>query len=334
MQLTMRPIVKYPLILLIGFLGLYTALFLLAWGEYHVPQTAADDPSIPTISVNGATFHVETAGNPDNPVVIGVHGGPGMDHQNIRSLLQLADEYFVVLYDQRGTGLSPRVPKDELTLPTYLDDIDALIDHYGRGEPVAIVGHSFGGTITAWYIGQHPDKVHHVVLAEPAFLDIDLMEDMASRMSILNMSMFYSLAEGWFQSLHVNGPDDRAEEDHVLAHVASAGDPGYFIDGKVDASLMPMKRASFDAWAGMQESLLNTVDELGYTKDLDQYKRTVLFLASPGNIINGLDFQEKQLRFFPKAELVEIPDCGHFLFTEQPDATIEAIRDFLHSDTQ
>jgi len=35
------------------------------------------DPGLPSITLGGYTFHSETKGNADNPVVIALHGGPG-----------------------------------------------------------------------------------------------------------------------------------------------------------------------------------------------------------------------------------------------------------------
>src|SRR5262245_43036630 len=71
-----------------------------------VPRTVAEDPTLPAIEVNGARIHAETMGNPANPVIVMLHGGPGIDY---RALLKLAnryngysltDEFFLVFWDQ------------------------------------------------------------------------------------------------------------------------------------------------------------------------------------------------------------------------------------------
>jgi proline iminopeptidase len=53
-----------------------------------VPRTVAEDASLPAIDMNGTRFHVETVGNPANPVIVFLHGGPGGDY---RSMLKLAN---------------------------------------------------------------------------------------------------------------------------------------------------------------------------------------------------------------------------------------------------
>ena len=90
-------------------------LYLLTIGEYPVAKTVAQDPSLPHVTIDGFTYHAQTFGNPKNPVVIAIHGGPGGDYRSILSLQALSDQYFVVFYDQRSSGLSPRVDPEEIT---------------------------------------------------------------------------------------------------------------------------------------------------------------------------------------------------------------------------
>lgn len=59
--------------------ALAIAAYLLTLPDHAVPQTVAQAPSIPHITLNGATFHAEPFGQADNPVVIAIHGGPGRE---------------------------------------------------------------------------------------------------------------------------------------------------------------------------------------------------------------------------------------------------------------
>ncbi len=64
-----------------------------------VPPTVAEDASLPAIEMNGSRFHAETFGNPANPVIVLLHGGPGGDYRSLRALSgrydghSLADDY-------------------------------------------------------------------------------------------------------------------------------------------------------------------------------------------------------------------------------------------------
>jgi len=93
--------------------------------DYQVARTVEQDPGIPHLALNGAVFHSETFGDSQDPVVIVVHGGLGWDYRSLLPFKALSDEFFVVFYDQRGTGLSPRVGVEQLSLDSSLTDLDA-----------------------------------------------------------------------------------------------------------------------------------------------------------------------------------------------------------------
>jgi proline iminopeptidase len=151
-----------------GVLGvLFLLLFLLTTGDYHVPETVSDNPTIPHVTIDGVTFHTQAYGNPQRPVVVVVHGGPGWDFKSLLPLKNLADEFYVVFYDQRGSGLSPRVDPATLSMESYLQDLNSIIDYYARDKKVRLIGHSWGAMLVSAYIGKHPEKVTHAVLAEP-----------------------------------------------------------------------------------------------------------------------------------------------------------------------
>src|SRR5213078_726390 len=98
-----------------------------------VPKTVAEDASIPAIDVNNTRLHAETFGNPVDPMVVILHGGPGADYRSMLNAKALAgDGYFVVFYDQRGSGLSERENKNSYTLQLMLDDLTAVISHYRK----------------------------------------------------------------------------------------------------------------------------------------------------------------------------------------------------------
>ena len=78
------------------------SLFFITTGKYNVVATVVDDASLPQIKINGVPLHTETYGDPSNPVVIVLHGGPGGDYRSLLGAKSLADASFVVFYDQYG----------------------------------------------------------------------------------------------------------------------------------------------------------------------------------------------------------------------------------------
>ncbi len=88
----------------------------------------------------------------------------------------LADDYFLVFWDQRGAGLSKRHDKNVLTSDVYVNDLNTLVDRYSPGRPVFLIGESWGGMFATRYINQYPQRVAGAVLIEPGPLDGATME--------------------------------------------------------------------------------------------------------------------------------------------------------------
>lgn len=129
---------------------------------YLVPPTVAEDSSLPAIEMNGSRFHIQTFGDPASPVIIFLHGGPGGDHRSLLRMgerhdgYSLADEYFLVYWDQRGAGLSARHDKDVLILDVYMEDLKSLVDRYAPGRAVFLIGKSWGGMFATQFINEYP----------------------------------------------------------------------------------------------------------------------------------------------------------------------------------
>jgi len=141
--------------LTVALIGTALALFFTTSGQYPVLATVLDDASLPQIEINGVRLHAETYGDPSNPVIIVLHGGPGGDYRSQLGAKSLADTNFVVFYDQRGAGLSERVPAEELTVRAYMAELDAVIEKYSPDRPVTLLGHSWGRLRIGWCKQNH-----------------------------------------------------------------------------------------------------------------------------------------------------------------------------------
>lgn len=71
---------------------------------------------------------------------------------------RLASFSTLILFDKRGTGLSDRVPRDNLpTLEERMDDVRAVLDAVGA-DRAALVGHSEGGNLAMLFAAAHPER--------------------------------------------------------------------------------------------------------------------------------------------------------------------------------
>jgi proline iminopeptidase len=313
--------------------GLYVA----TWGEYHVPETVLSDASLPRIEIDGLVLHAETFGEPGQPVVVVLHGGPGGDYGYLLNLHQLEDDYFVVFYDQLSAGLSPRVSGETLSLQSNIDDLHRLITHYSPTEPVRLIGHSWGAMLAAGYVGQHPSRVSHAVLAEPGALDNAGLTRFQQRQADNTSWAYYRvLIPTIFEALHLNGgPDAVAPMDYIYgkmsANFAHTAASGYRCDDESIQPVapdVPVPPSRFGAIA--YRTLFGPEADLSpITAHAETYTGAVLFLASACNTFTGAEFQREQMHYFPQAELVIIPKAGHEMFGENPTDSLIAVRNFF-----
>lgn len=303
--------------------------------RHPVPATVGQDESLPAVRIDGVTFHAETRGEASNPTVIVVHGGPGGDYKNLLVLEALADDYHLVFYDQRGTGLSPRVPADQLDFDTSIEDLHRVVMHYGGGESVALIGHSWGGMMAAYYATRHPDMVARAVLAEPGVLtDEELQEFFALMQPKMNLRTLWYVGGAWFQSLRVRGPDAEAARDYFVSRLMEM--PGednamnrYWCDGEAPAAAHDMWRVGSLAMMSIQQAAMASGVARMPELDPGAYDGELLFVASRCNTLIGVERQEAHAQMFPNARVEIIEDAGHLMFTDQPEASLAVIRAYL-----
>ena len=119
------------------------------------------------LDVNGDAQYLLVRGvDRKQPVMLFVHGGPGMPAMFLAHDFQrgLEKEFVVVHWDQRASGKSFKNTTDQaqLSISLLLSDMDVVVD-YLRGSLGAsklwIVGHSHGSYLGALYARRHPEKV-------------------------------------------------------------------------------------------------------------------------------------------------------------------------------
>ncbi len=120
------------------------------------------------IAINGVELFFDVYGSGlaargnelvDKPVVVALHGGPGIDHsQFVPWLTPIADVAQLILVDHRGNGRSSRPPVETRTLANMADDLEALRKTLGLGR-IVLFGMSFGGMLGLTYAVTYPDSV-------------------------------------------------------------------------------------------------------------------------------------------------------------------------------
>jgi len=296
-----------------------------------VPKTVDEDPALPFIEVNGTKLHAETFGDPANPVIIFIHGGPGGDYRGLLRLKDLQDAYFLVFWDQRGTGLSRRHDPDKISTDIYIGDLDAIIDKYRRTptDKINFIAHSWGAQIATFYINDDlqraMQKVNKVVFSDPGPFTGKRFE----KMPILDIS----LSAEWLNDILWNNEfisrDSHERFDYSLMLGAKEGAPKYHLS-KTDPS--PKWRIGAVANAALIES--GTDSEGNYvwdwTTNLSQFTNKVLFIRSGLNEVHTPEYIAEQMSDYPNTQLVTIEGVGHDLPWVKSAEYMAVVRTYLN----
>ncbi len=274
-----------------------------------VPLTVTEDASLPSISVNGTQLHSEAFGNPDDPMIVVMHGGPGGDYRGMLNCANFsANGFYVVFYDQRGSGLSQRLNKDAYqTVQVFIDELDGVIKHYRRrpDQKVILMGHSWGAMLASAYINEYPAAVSGAVLMEPGGLTWPDAEAYIKRFQ--DLSLFDETANDYFYLDQILTGEDHVKLDYKAA-LKSAAD---FAPGNKLGIAGPYPKWRNGSVCNTATAEYARAHSFDFTTNLRQYTTKVLFLYSELNQAYGKAHAEHVSSAYPNVDLVEITGTGH-----------------------
>lgn len=106
----------------------------------------------------------------NTPLVV-LHGGPGLSHDYLLPLSDLADTVVdipVIFYDQIGNARSTHL-KSKLrtfwTIDLFIEELENILNHFGIRDDFSLLGHSWGGVLASEYeVRRQPIGLKKLVL--------------------------------------------------------------------------------------------------------------------------------------------------------------------------
>ncbi len=120
---------------------------------------------MPTYTIDGQEIYMRSAGQPDGPLALLIHGWSSSWYTWAPLLTALGTRFRCMAVDLPGYGRSP-YPKQAPTIAGYADLMAKLIERLSD-RPVVVLGHSMGGQISMTLALRHPILVERLVLLNP-----------------------------------------------------------------------------------------------------------------------------------------------------------------------
>lgn len=222
-----------------------------------------------------------SAGPPDGPLVIFIHGWPANGETWKPQLLALAALGFrTIAPDNRGYGRSS-VPRGadaaEYALDRHVGDLLALLTHLGRRRAVW-VGHDWGAGLVSAFAAQHPERCAGACfMAVPyRMLEMGIEGEVALSSRGVYPEAEFPLAQWDYQAFHAEQPEASARQ--LGANVASSvkllyrrgGPEGY---GKPSPTAGLRKRGGW--WGGLDEAPAVPIETTLFADDEAAFERMV-----------------------------------------------------------
>jgi len=288
-------------------------------------------PMLLARAVDGFRLAYDRGGT--GPPVVLLHGWPGArsDQRQVARLLE--DQADVAVPDLRGFGASESPELDQMPLEAFAADGQAksvlgLISELGLNRPV-LVGYDVGSRVAQAVARARPDVVRALILSPP-------LPGVGER--VLSAG---AQREFWYQSFHrlplaeqlVDGNRTavRAYLEHFWSHWSGPAwdPPAEMLDELASVYARPGAFTASISWyrAGAG-TIAVTPTERPPAPDQRIATPTVVLWPEHDPMFPPA-WSDRIDQFFAHAELRRLPDVGHFVPVEAPQAVAAAVREQL-----
>lgn len=258
----------------------------------------------------------------EGPVLIILHGFLGSSDNWFSFAKKLEGDYTVIIPDLRNHGRSLHTPTH--TYEDMTDDLASLLETE-KIKAASILGHSMGGKAAMMFASNYPEKINNLIVADTApktYLNqtsplrhIEQSKLIVSLMEKLDLTAF-STRQGIDRVLST-WLNEAGIRQLILKNILRDND-GHF-KWKIN---LPVLRDSVD-------NILNDVN-------LEWFNDRKPILNYPVTFVRGLNsdyITDKDIpdikKIYPEANIIDIPDAGHWLHIDQPGRFIEEINKAL-----
>jgi pimeloyl-ACP methyl ester carboxylesterase len=290
-------------------------------GVPQLPAGFADTFTSRYVDAGDVRLHAVVGG--EGPPLLLIHGWPQTWYAWRMLMPALAEDFEVIAVDQRGIGLSDK-PADGYDTATLAGDMVALMEALGHRR-FAVYGTDTGMTIAYALAADHPDRVERLVVSEAPLPGISpspplfLPPQLNARLWHLAFNQLPKVNEQLVrgrEEIFFGAELDASAGTHKLPDYAVS----YYIESL--ASDPEALRGSFELYREFPSMIAQ--NEQRKTRRL-----TIPVLAIGGAESSGAGVEATMKLVADDVHGVVLPDCGHWVAEQAPEALLEALREFL-----
>lgn len=255
-------------------------------------------------SATGALYYEESGSG--RPLIL-IHGFPLSSAIWREQTASLSDRFRVIAPDLRGFGKStpPDLP---YSMDLYADDTIMLMDHLGI-DKAAVCGMSMGGYVLLNLLERYPHRIDAACFMVTKAGGDD--EEGRGRRTALAKEVLKSGAAAAADAFSriLFAPGTLAKSPDMVSELYST---------MLDASP-----------SGLASALLAMRDRPDYSERLGDFRVRSLVIGAQDDMAMSTDESRKLAAGLPDSSLCIVPDAGHMVMLEQPEAVNRLLAGFL-----
>lgn len=251
------------------------------------------------------TLNVKSFGQ--GPALIILHGLFGSLDNWVTLGKILSENFSVYLIDQRNHGRSPH--RETWNYAVMAEDLHDFMDQHGIFQ-AHLLGHSMGGKTVMTFAGEYPERIDKLIVA-----DMGIKEYPPHHEEILAA----------IRAVDLTAANSRQEVDEQLSQgIASVAIRQFLLKslGR-DTNKRLAWKFNFAVIDQHYDEVLKPVSPFF------PYEGETLFLTGEESHYVGPEDHDAIRKHFPQARFEALPQAGHWLHADQPEAFLAAVRRFL-----
>jgi proline iminopeptidase len=310
---------------------------LYAQGQTNESLTLPPYHNLPTTEgyfqgAGGVRLFYRIAGHDGDPIVF-LHGsGGGLNIGGYDMEPLAARGHRLLMFNARGAGRSEIITDaTQLRIEDFVQDVEAFREKFGL-QKFGLIGVSWGSAVALKYITMYPQRVSRVAFLGPISPTFALYQERQKHLDSLKTEKEREKEKQTREKLRTAPDSEVPELCHELfqaSHREMVVDSNHLKRSRQDPCAYPvaaLRNAQFVFQSG-----LASLGEWDFRSAMKSVTMPALVLEGAGTNF-PLDATQEWVKSLPNAHFLLIPNAGHLIWADQPEAVISAMDGFFRGN--